>query len=223
MPSSPRSSLSDELGFSPSPSRVNTPIHSNLINQSEYFTPDSPDHSSSNGTNLCAVEESLAGLKIKQDIDAISGTETKSEGLNSDQDIQSEEIKALTNGYEQSNSLDNHSDLDNQIKIEENNLDANNHVTNKNGKFRGETEEEAKTKSKQFNRKLKEKFEPTNTPSPYKTLADTTLEPSVLYQHRVRGLVLTLLVEPEFNMDPTAREEVVRKMSLCLLKYIIHI
>uniref|UniRef100_A0A8C2JK30 HPS4 biogenesis of lysosomal organelles complex 3 subunit 2 n=1 Tax=Cyprinus carpio TaxID=7962 RepID=A0A8C2JK30_CYPCA len=127
-------------------------------------------------------------------------------GLNSDQDIQSEEIKALANGYEQSNCLDNHSDLDNQIKSEENKLDANNHVTNKNGN--GETEEEAKTKSKQINRKLKEKNEPTNTPSPHETLADTSLVPLVLYQHRVKGLVLALLVEPEFITDHSAREEV---------------
>ncbi len=182
------------------------------MNQSEYFTPDSHDHSTSNGTNLCAVEESLAGLNKKQDIDANSGTETKSKGLNSDQDFQSEESKALTNGYEQLNCLDNHSDLDKQIKSEENNLDANNHMTN--GKFQGETEEEAKTKSKQVNRKLKEKFEPTTTPSPYETLADASLELSVLYQHRVRGLVLALLVEPEFNTDPTAREEVVRNIRL---------
>uniref|UniRef100_A0A8C2JKY0 HPS4 biogenesis of lysosomal organelles complex 3 subunit 2 n=1 Tax=Cyprinus carpio TaxID=7962 RepID=A0A8C2JKY0_CYPCA len=206
VPSSPRSSLSDELCFSPSPSRVNTPIHSNLMNQSEYFTPDLHVHSTSNGTNLCAVEERLAGLNIKQDIDANSGSETKSNGLNSDQDIQSEEIKALANGYEQSNCLDNHSDLDNQIKSEENKLDANNHVTNKNGN--GETEEEAKTKSKQINRKLKEKNEPTNTPSPHETLADTSLVPLVLYQHRVKGLVLALLVEPEFITDHSAREEV---------------
>uniref|UniRef100_A0A8C1UEB9 HPS4 biogenesis of lysosomal organelles complex 3 subunit 2 n=1 Tax=Cyprinus carpio TaxID=7962 RepID=A0A8C1UEB9_CYPCA len=216
VPSSPRSSLSDELCFSPSPSRVNTPIHSNLMNQSEYFTPDLHVHSTSNGTNLCAVEERLAGLNIKQDIDANSGSETKSNGLNSDQDIQSEEIKALANGYEQSNCLDNHSDLDNQIKSEENKLDANNHVTNKNGN--GETEEEAKTKSKQINRKLKEKNEPTNTPSPHETLADTSLVPLVLYQHRVKGLVLALLVEPEFITDHSAREEVVRKMCLCLFK-----
>uniref|UniRef100_A0A8C2JN12 HPS4 biogenesis of lysosomal organelles complex 3 subunit 2 n=1 Tax=Cyprinus carpio TaxID=7962 RepID=A0A8C2JN12_CYPCA len=109
MPSSPRSSLSDELCFSPSPSRVNTPIHSNLMNQSEYFTPDLHVHSTSNGTNLCAVEERLAGLNIKQDID---------------------------------------------------------------------------------------------------TLADTSLVPLVLYQHRVKGLVLALLVEPEFITDHSAREEV---------------
>uniref|UniRef100_A0A672TFG8 Hermansky-Pudlak syndrome 4 protein-like n=1 Tax=Sinocyclocheilus grahami TaxID=75366 RepID=A0A672TFG8_SINGR len=111
MPSSPRSSLSDELCFSLSPSRVNTPIHSNLMNQSEYFTPDSHDHNTSNGTILCAVEESLAGLNIKQDVDA-------------------------------------------------------------------------------------------------KTKTDISLVPSILYQHRVKGLVLALLVEPEFNTDPSAREEV---------------
>ncbi|XP_042618503.1 Hermansky-Pudlak syndrome 4 protein homolog isoform X1 [Cyprinus carpio] len=208
MPSSPRSSLSDEPYFSPIPSRVNTPLHSNLMNQSEYFTPDSHDHGTLNGTNLCAVKESLAGLNIKQDTDASSGSETKSEGLNSDQDTQSDEIKALANGYEQSNCLDNHSDHDNQIQNEENKLDANNHVANKNGKFQGETEEEARTKSKQVEGRLKEKYEPRNTPSPHETLADTSLVPSVLYQHRVRGLVLALLVEPEFNTDPTAREEV---------------
>ncbi|XP_052459901.1 Hermansky-Pudlak syndrome 4 protein [Carassius gibelio] len=208
LPSSPRSSLSDEPYFSPSPSRVNTPLHSNLMNQSEYFTPDSHDHSISNGTNLCAVKESLAGLNIKQDTDASSGSETKSEGVNSDQDIQSDEIKALANGYEQSNSLDNHLDHDNQIENEENKLDANNHVMCKNGKFQGETEEEARTKSKQVEGRLEEKYEPTNSPSPHETLGDTSLVPSVLYQHRVRGLVLALLVEPEFHTDPTAREEV---------------
>uniref|UniRef100_A0A8C1W0I4 HPS4 biogenesis of lysosomal organelles complex 3 subunit 2 n=1 Tax=Cyprinus carpio TaxID=7962 RepID=A0A8C1W0I4_CYPCA len=131
MPSSPRSSLSDEPYFSPIPSRVNTPLHSNLMNQSEYFTPDSYDHGTLNGTNLCAVKESLAGLNIKQDTD-----------------------------------------------------------------------------SKQVEGRLKEKYEPRNTPSPHETLPDTSLVPSVLYQHRVRGLVLALLVEPEFNTDPTAREEV---------------
>ncbi|KTF75065.1 hypothetical protein cypCar_00046741 [Cyprinus carpio] len=193
MPSSPRSSLSDEPYFSPIPSRVNTPLHSNLMNQSEYFTPDSHDHGTLNGTNLCAVKESLAGLNIKQDTDASSGSETKSEGLNSDPDTQSDEIKALANGYEQSNCLDNHPDHDNQIQNEENKLDANNHVANKNGKFQGETEEEARTKSKQVEGRLKEKYEPRNTPSPHETLADTSLVPSVLYQHRVRGLVLALL------------------------------
>ncbi|XP_052419275.1 BLOC-3 complex member HPS4 isoform X2 [Carassius gibelio] len=202
VPSSPRSSLSDELCFSPSPSRVNTPINSNLMNQSEYFTPDSHDLSTSNGTNLRAVEESLAGLNIKQGIDANSGSE------HSDQDIQSEEIKALANGNEQSNFLDNQSDLGNLMKSEENKLDVNNHVINKNGTFQEETEEEAKSKSKQVNRKLKKKYEPTNTPSPHESLADTSLVPSLLYQHRVKGLVLALLVEPEFNTDPSARDEV---------------
>lgn len=189
------------------------------MNQSEYFTPESHDHCVSNGTNLCAVKEhiltgSLTGLNTKKDIDANSGSETRSEGLNSDQDIQSEEIKALTNGYQQSNCLENASEHDNHIQSEEDKLDANNHVTNKNGKFQGETEEEKRTKRKQVEGRLKEKFEPTNAPPPHEPLVDSSLVPSVLYQHRVNGLVLALLVEPEFNTDPTAREEVVRSMCL---------
>ncbi|XP_067251242.1 Hermansky-Pudlak syndrome 4 protein isoform X2 [Chanodichthys erythropterus] len=215
MPSSPRSSLSDEPCFSSSPSRVNTPLHSSLLNQSEYFTPETHENSVSNGSNLCSVKEqiltgSLTGLNTKQDIDANSGSETRSEGLNSDQDIQSEEIKALTNGHQQSNCLKNHldaSDHNNHIQSEEDKLETNNYVTNK-SKFHGETEEKTRTKSRQVDGRLQEKSEPRNTPPPRDTLVDTPLVPSVLYQHRVRGLVLALLVEPEFNTDPTAREEV---------------
>ncbi|XP_039519403.1 Hermansky-Pudlak syndrome 4 protein [Pimephales promelas] len=215
MPSSPRSSLSDEACFSSSSSRVNTPLHSSLMNQSEYFTPESHDHNVFNGTNLSAVKEhiltgSLTGLNTKKDIDANSGSETRSKGLDSDQDIQSE-VNALTNGYQQSNCLENHldaSDHENHSQSEDVKLDGNNHVTNKNGKFHGETEEETRTKSKQVKGRLKEKFEPTNAPPPHEPLVDSSLVPSVLYQHRVNGLVLALLVEPEFNTDPTARDEV---------------
>lgn len=160
---------------------------------------------------MCSVKEqiltgSLTGLNTKQDIDANSESETRSEGLNSDQDIQSEEIKALSNGHQQLNCLENHSDHDNHIQSEEDKLDTNNYVTNKNSKFQGETEEKTRTK----------KIEPRNAPPPRDTLVDTPLVPSVLYQHRVRGLVLALLVEPEFNTDPTAREEVVRSMCVCV-------
>lgn len=35
------------------------------------------------------------------------------------------------------------------------------------------------------------------------------LEPMLLYEHRVRGLVLILLVEPGFDTHPSARQEVV--------------
>lgn len=38
---------------------------------------------------------------------------------------------------------------------------------------------------------------------------DMVLEPLLLYEHRVRGLVLVLLVEPGFNTHPSARQEVV--------------
>lgn len=40
---------------------------------------------------------------------------------------------------------------------------------------------------------------------------EARLVPVTLYQHRVRGLVLVLLVEPQFHNDMAAMEEVVRK------------
>lgn len=190
------------------------------MNQSEYFTPESHDHCVSNGTNLCAVKEHIltGSLNTKKDIDANSGSETRSEGLNSDQDVQSDEIKALTNGHQQSDCLENASEHDDHIQSEGDKLDANNHVTNKNGKFQGEKQEETRTKRKQVEGRLKEKVEPTNAPPPLEPLVDSSLVPSVLYQHRVNGLVLALLVEPEFNTDATAREEVVRNLCVCLLE-----
>lgn len=204
MPSSPRSSLSDEPYFSPSPSRVNTPLHSNLLNQSEYFTPESHDQ------RTALKEQSLTGsLNRKQDNDSNSESESKSEGLNSDQDVQSEEIKALTNGFQELNCHENHldaSDSDEQIQSTAYKLESDSHVTSKNGKLQGETE--ARTTSKQVDGRHQEKYKPTSTPSPNETVEDPLLVPSILYQHRVRGLVLALLVEPEFNTDPTAREEV---------------
>lgn len=38
---------------------------------------------------------------------------------------------------------------------------------------------------------------------------DVALEPMLLYEHRVRGLVLILLVEPGFDIHPNAKQEVV--------------
>ncbi|XP_051525081.1 Hermansky-Pudlak syndrome 4 protein isoform X2 [Myxocyprinus asiaticus] len=222
MPSSARSSLSDELCFSSSPSMVYTPLHASLMNKSEYFTPESHNHSMSNGTNLGKVKEqsltgSLIGLNSKeeacQDVDEKlesgsinSESKSKSEGLSSDQ-----ESGALTNGYQSDDSYH-----DNQIdRTEGKRLDTNNHVTNKNDTFQGETEEEARRMSEQvvgeeqrLKQNAKSKNDPPNGSPPHETLADASLVPTILYQHRVRGLVLALLVEPEFNTDPTAREEV---------------
>ncbi|XP_062310681.1 Hermansky-Pudlak syndrome 4 protein [Osmerus eperlanus] len=44
--------------------------------------------------------------------------------------------------------------------------------------------------------------------SPAEKSSESSLLPMALYQHRVRGLVLSLLVEPHFNHDSEAMEEV---------------
>lgn len=215
--SSPRSSLSDEMCFSPSPSVLNTPLHSSLMNQSEYFTPESHDHNTPNGTNSSkeqCITESL-NRNDKSDIDENletgslhSWTKIKSEVVHLDQDL---DAKALKNGYQlQSNCLENHLDVsyhDNQIDMTEGQrLDAPNHVTNRNNEFHGDTEKEARENSEQVE-KSKQRLKENESPL-HKTLTDPSLVRTILYQHRVRGLVLALLVEPEFITDATAREEV---------------
>uniref|UniRef100_A0A8C7RZU3 CCZ1/INTU/HPS4 third Longin domain-containing protein n=1 Tax=Oncorhynchus mykiss TaxID=8022 RepID=A0A8C7RZU3_ONCMY len=47
-------------------------------------------------------------------------------------------------------------------------------------------------------------------PLPCENSTDAPLLPTALYQHRVRGLVLALLVERQFQSDTAATEEVVR-------------
>lgn len=215
--SSPRSSLSDEMCFSPSPSVLNTPLHTSLMNQSEYFTPESHDHNTPNGTNSSkeqCITESL-NRNDKSDIDENletgslhSWTKIKSEVVHLDQDL---DAKALKNGYQlQSNCLENHLDVsyhDNQIDMTEGQrLDAPNHVTNRNDEFHGNTENEARENSEQVE-KSKQRLKENESPL-HETLTDPSLVRTILYQHRVRGLVLALLVEPEFITDATAREEV---------------
>lgn len=51
---------------------------------------------------------------------------------------------------------------------------------------------------------------PPYSPSPGENSTEAPLLPMSLYQHRVRGLVLALLVEPDFHSNTAATEEVVR-------------
>lgn len=45
---------------------------------------------------------------------------------------------------------------------------------------------------------------------------DVALEPMLLYEHRVRGLVLLLLVEQGFDTHPNAKQEVVSCVCMCV-------
>lgn len=48
---------------------------------------------------------------------------------------------------------------------------------------------------------------------------DNSLVAMTLYLHRVKGLVLALLVEPPFLSDSASMEEVVRKILLTITAY----
>lgn len=51
---------------------------------------------------------------------------------------------------------------------------------------------------------------------------EVALEPMLLYEHRVRGLVLLLLVEPGFDTHPNAKQEVVSSVCLCACACVHH-
>ncbi|XP_051950010.1 Hermansky-Pudlak syndrome 4 protein, partial [Xyrauchen texanus] len=70
------------------------------------------------------------------------------------------------------------------------------------------TNERASSEEQRLKENAKSKHDLPNGSPPHEILADTSLVPTILYQHRVRGLVLALLVEPEFSSNPTAREKV---------------
>lgn len=215
------------------------------MNQSDYFTPQSHDHSVANGPNSSKVKEQcltgrLTGLNTKERVaedaheklDSVCSSKSKSKVKNSDKELnQKEKIKSLTNGYQlQSNCHENHSDSSYQDNLtdtpEGQQMNANNHTTNTNDRLQRGTEDEERPKTEQVDKgeqilkdNVNNSCDPPNAPHPHETFADASLVPTVLYQHRVRGLVLALLVETEFNTDPTAREEVVR----CLSVFFLHI
>lgn len=165
------------------------------MNQSEYFTPQSHDHSTPIGPNPSKVKERGFNTKkrvagdVQEKLESGRSPKSKSTVINSHQ-------KALTNGYQsQSICLDNHSESSDHIN-----------------------QTEQVDKGEQI---LKINVNNSYGPLPHETLADPSLVPTVLYQHRVRGLVLALLVEPDFNTDPTAREEVVRSLFFCTFEIIL--
>ncbi|TRY65609.1 hypothetical protein DNTS_015213 [Danionella cerebrum] len=188
-PSSPRSSFSDEPFFSPSP-LLTTP------NQSVFFAPECPNLS--NGTCVSALKEgspagSLTSLNRKHETNMNSECESKSGGLSSDQEAQKDRVKPLLNGLN-GLSISGGAQPPEVIK---NKWGATGHVTSKTGILSREKEEDSRSKQ------VVPKSNPLN-----ETLKDASLVPLGLYQHRVRGLVLALLVESEFRTDASAREEV---------------
>ncbi|XP_066500030.1 Hermansky-Pudlak syndrome 4 protein isoform X2 [Hoplias malabaricus] len=196
LPSSPRSSLSDESCFSPTPSQFSTPLRSSLVGRSDGGTPPgSRDHGLSNGTLPCEVEGGGAngGNSSKEDVSEQEGdSESKTSQVLTDNDEITEEKQpsSVCNGRpSEPDEFSRHLN-ESLTKLQPFNDDASL------GNEPRETEEEERV-----NQSRETSEEPLED-------CETSLELMVLYQHRIRALVLALLVEPNFSTHPTAKEEV---------------
>ncbi|XP_030636963.1 BLOC-3 complex member HPS4 [Chanos chanos] len=226
MPSTPRSSISDESSFSPCYPHVASTPRINLTCQSESCY-ESPDHSLSNGSLSCEVEagnvtrhdsESSPSRKQREIRDSDkrqdlgcdqSGLKNKSESSNEEESVGQNGNSIQTNGnHSKRQSPDNqsigscHSDQFHDSLGKE--VDKEDHESNKEDRPREGEEREREEDVKEFAGKAQGKKAARNGEVP----SEPALEPMMLYQQRVRGLVLALLVEPQFNTDHNAKEEV---------------
>ncbi|XP_072537268.1 BLOC-3 complex member HPS4 isoform X2 [Salminus brasiliensis] len=207
LPSTPRSSLSDDSCFSPSPSLFSTPLRTSLLSQSERDTaPES--HDLPNGTLPKRVTGgSIGGSSSPVAKDDVSDQD--SGRLESERKVSAEDDEIPDRNSEQSQVTP----LTNRLRSEQNDFSlrlndrlARLEPTEDGADDQRERGEEHLTKeSRQTSAEgVRERSECVSARSE----CEATLEPMFLYQHRVRGLVLALLVEPSFNTHPSAKDEV---------------
>ncbi|XP_036434099.1 Hermansky-Pudlak syndrome 4 protein [Colossoma macropomum] len=196
LPSSPRSSLSDESCFSPFPSLVSTPLRSSLVSQSDGGTPpESRDRGLPNGTLPNKVTggsiggSSRVSVQEGEQLDLERETSAKDENPS-----ENSEVSSLLNGHRSEQD-----DFSHQLSESLAKLGPINDQTSGRNDQGGSKEPNQVRESKETGRE---------TAKECGAHAEASLEPMLLYQHRVRGLVLALLVEPSFNTHPSAKDEV---------------
>uniref|UniRef100_A0A3B1J5E3 HPS4 biogenesis of lysosomal organelles complex 3 subunit 2 n=2 Tax=Astyanax mexicanus TaxID=7994 RepID=A0A3B1J5E3_ASTMX len=222
LPSSPRSSLSDESCFSPSPSLFSTPLRTSLKSQSEKDTPpESQEHSLPNGTlpnrgtggSLGGSSSPVAKNEVNYQEGGRLGSESNISSVlaekdkNADGNSENRQVNSLSNGVPSEQDEFSLRLNDRLAKLELTDDSAGS------GDDRQERVEEHLAKeSKEARREgVTERSECMSVRSEcvsVRSECETSLESMFLYQHRVRGLVLALLVEPSFNTHPTAKDEV---------------
>lgn len=222
LPSTPRSSLSDESCFSPSPSQFSTPLRTSLKSQSERDTPpESHDHSLPNGTlPNRATEGSIGGSSspiAKNEVTNQVGRRLDSENKSST--VLAEKDKSTDSNSEQSQVNPHNNRLPSEqddFSLRLNDRLAKLELTDDSagsGDDRQERSEHhlAKQGKETGGEGVRERSECMSVHSEsvsVRSECEASLEAMFLYQHRVRGLVLALLVEPSFNTHPTAKDEV---------------
>ncbi|XP_028851941.1 BLOC-3 complex member HPS4 isoform X1 [Denticeps clupeoides] len=183
MPCSHRSSLSDESCFSPSPGSSQDSAHFAATHQSEdssHADSESHDYKLSNGITLSEVNGDSK--------EAVFG------------DKEETMIKTIIGSVEEGNSLTNGHHLTLEDEKDQNHEDHERHL------HRPVKEERLDVGRRVLGDSPEKMWREENRTCGEEI--DSELLPMVLYEHRVRALVLALLVEPQFPTDRTAPEEV---------------
>uniref|UniRef100_A0A4W5R5E7 HPS4 biogenesis of lysosomal organelles complex 3 subunit 2 n=1 Tax=Hucho hucho TaxID=62062 RepID=A0A4W5R5E7_9TELE len=198
-PATPQSTIYDESLFSPSPSfHTPGPLSPSPIK----VAPETSGHNLSNGKLSHEVEEGVTGSSYDHSFNSIDGGRDESGLAGGGRSMQNKDLR---------------------------------HINGQNGgsvvlggeragarRFRGQGSPEPGSQRMGNVEVFKEKEGqggkgllqaetcdvPPYSPSPCENSTEAPLLPMSLYQHRVRGLVLALLVEPDFHSNNAAKEEV---------------
>ncbi|XP_041718288.2 Hermansky-Pudlak syndrome 4 protein isoform X3 [Coregonus clupeaformis] len=201
-PSTPQSTISDELLFSPSPSfHTPGPLSPSPIK----VAPKTSGHTLSNGKLSHKVEEGVTGSLYDHSFNSIDGGRDESGLAGGGRSMQNKDLchvsgqngGSIVLGGEKAGAL--------RFRGQESPEPGSQRMGNVAEK------EVFKEKEGQGSKGLLQADTcdvPPYSSSPCENSIEAPLLPMSLYQHRVRGLVLALLVEPNFHSDTAATEEV---------------
>ncbi|XP_041756769.1 Hermansky-Pudlak syndrome 4 protein homolog isoform X2 [Coregonus clupeaformis] len=197
-PATPQSSISDELLFSPSPSfHTPGPLSPSPIK----IAPETSHHTLSNGKLSHEVEEGVTGGSYDPSINNIKGGSNESGLAGGGKSMQNNDTRHVNGQNGGSIALGGEKAAAHRFSGQESRAPGSQRMGNVVDKvFREKARQGSKVQQADTGG-----LPPT---SPCENSTDAPLLPMALYQHRVRELVLALLVEPQFHSDTTATEEV---------------
>ncbi|CAB1319647.1 unnamed protein product [Coregonus sp. 'balchen'] len=192
------SSISDELLFSPSPSfHTPGPLSPSPIK----IAPETSHHTLSNGKLSHEMEEGVTGGSYDPSINNIKGGSNESGLAGGGKSMQNNDTRHVNGQNGGSIALGGEKAAAHRFSGQESRAPGSQRMGNVVDKvFREKARQGSKVQQADTGG-----LPPT---SPCENSTDAPLLPMALYQHRVRELVLALLVEPQFHSDTTATEEV---------------
>ncbi|XP_024294753.1 Hermansky-Pudlak syndrome 4 protein isoform X1 [Oncorhynchus tshawytscha] len=198
-PSTPQSTIPDESLFSPSPSfHTPGPLSPSPIK----VAPETSGHNLSNGKLYHEVEEGVTGSSYDHSYNSIDGGRDESGLAEGGRSMQNKDLRHINGQNGGSIVLSGERAGALWFSGQE---------SPEPGSQRMGNVKVFKEKEGQGSKGLLQADTcdvPPYSPSPGENSTEAPLLPMSLYQHRVRGLVLALLVEPDFHSNTVATEEV---------------